>query len=161
MKRWGMLVGAAMLIVACDENPERALMLDDGPEHLAILDQAVVRALKNMTTDARSSRTTNSSGTGPSRSASRMVIYGYRRPSESTTAPNGDKFEYRSGMVTTGPPAYREPAKFAFLYGTVAARLRVPEGAGLWSGPMAACRQTADPGRRSISWRSSVNDLAS
>ena len=52
---------------------------------------------------------------------------------ESTTAPNGDEFEYRSGMVTTGPPAYREPAKFAFQYGTVAARLRVPEGAGLWS----------------------------
>src|SRR5262245_23925912 len=46
MRQWGMLVGAAMLIVACDENPQRALMLEEG-SHLAMLDQSLVRALKN------------------------------------------------------------------------------------------------------------------
>jgi beta-glucanase (GH16 family) len=37
-------------------------------------------------------------------------------------------------MVTTGPPPMREdaPAKLAFTYGGVEARLRVPEGRGLW-----------------------------
>lgn len=52
---------------------------------------------------------------------------------EPFTNDDGDEFGYRSGMVTTGPPTYEEDAKFAFTYGTVEARVRVPEGAGLWS----------------------------
>ena len=43
-------------------------------------------------------------------------------------------YDFRSGMVTTGPPPRREdaPAKLAFTYGSVEARLRVPAGRGLW-----------------------------
>ena len=47
---------------------------------------------------------------------------------------DGKSYEFRSGMVTTGPPPMREdePAKLAFTYGRVEARLRVPAGRGLW-----------------------------
>lgn len=48
---------------------------------------------------------------------------------------DGRPYDYRSGMVTTGPPPQSEddvPAKLAFTYGTVEARLRVPAGQGLW-----------------------------
>lgn len=46
---------------------------------------------------------------------------------------DGERYPYRSGMVTTGPPAYGEPARFDFTYGRVEARVRAPEGAGLWA----------------------------
>lgn len=49
-----------------------------------------------------------------------------------TTAPDGRVFPFRSGMVSTGPPRYREPARFAFTYGSVEVRLRTPAGQGLW-----------------------------
>ena len=47
---------------------------------------------------------------------------------------DGKSYEFRSGMVTTGPPPMQEdePAKLAFTYGSVEARLRVPAGRGLW-----------------------------
>lgn len=46
---------------------------------------------------------------------------------------DGNTYEFRSGMVTTGPPAQEDaPAKLAFTYGSVEARLRVPAGRGLW-----------------------------
>ncbi|MDO2933186.1 glycoside hydrolase family 16 protein [Paeniglutamicibacter sulfureus] len=44
----------------------------------------------------------------------------------------GKPFDYASGMVTTGPPAYDKPAKFAFTYGKVEVRLKMPAGRGLW-----------------------------
>lgn len=51
-----------------------------------------------------------------------------------TRGSDGELYPYRSGMVTTGPPTYRDSdSRFAFTYGTVEARVRVPEGAGLWS----------------------------
>ncbi len=51
-----------------------------------------------------------------------------------TTGADGERYPFRSGMVSTGPPAYTgSGARFAFTYGTVEARVRVPEGAGLWS----------------------------
>lgn len=47
---------------------------------------------------------------------------------------DGNPYDFRSGMVTTGPPPQDEdaPAKLAFTYGSVEARLRVPAGRGLW-----------------------------
>ncbi len=50
------------------------------------------------------------------------------------TRSEGESYEFRSGMVSTGPPPGDEeaPAKLAFTYGSVEARLRVPEGRGLW-----------------------------
>lgn len=50
-----------------------------------------------------------------------------------TKSPDGGEFPYRSGMVTTGPPRYEEPPRFAFTYGTVDVRFRAPAGRGLWS----------------------------
>lgn len=51
-----------------------------------------------------------------------------------TNGSDGKTYPYRSGMVTTGPPPQDEdaPAKLAFTYGSVEARLRVPAGQGLW-----------------------------
>lgn len=53
------------------------------------------------------------------------------RPVES---PEGGTFPYRSGMVSTGPDGYEDEreATFAFTYGVVEARIRVPAGTGLW-----------------------------
>lgn len=47
--------------------------------------------------------------------------------------PNGDRLSYRSGMISSGPAQRGGKPKFAFTYGTVEARLRVPAGKGLWS----------------------------
>ena len=41
-------------------------------------------------------------------------------------------FPYRSGMISTGGSQWMDPAKRAILYGYVEARIRVPEGRGLW-----------------------------
>ena len=51
-----------------------------------------------------------------------------------TQGSDGSSYDFRSGMVTTGPPAGEDdaPAKLAMTYGTVEARLRVPAGRGLW-----------------------------
>ena len=47
---------------------------------------------------------------------------------------DGGTLPYRSGMVTTGPRASRgdQASSFAFTYGFVEARVRMPVGAGLW-----------------------------
>jgi beta-glucanase (GH16 family) len=45
---------------------------------------------------------------------------------------DGEKYPYTSGMVTTAAPRYEEDARYAFTYGYVEARLRLPEGQGLW-----------------------------
>lgn len=46
---------------------------------------------------------------------------------------DGRTLPYRSGMVSTGPRASRaEISSFAFTYGFVEARVRMPAGAGLW-----------------------------
>ena len=51
----------------------------------------------------------------------------------STLGANGKRYDYRSGMVTTGSVAQKgSPAKFAFQYGYLEARVRIPSGAGLW-----------------------------
>jgi beta-glucanase (GH16 family) len=51
---------------------------------------------------------------------------------ETITSPDGDAFEFTSGMVTTGPPDYTAEPKFAFRYGGAEARVRVPAGAEFW-----------------------------
>ncbi len=51
---------------------------------------------------------------------------------EAVITPGAAEYDYSSGMVTSGPPQYRTPAKFAFRYGYVEARLRLPAGRGLW-----------------------------
>jgi beta-glucanase (GH16 family) len=50
-----------------------------------------------------------------------------------TRGSDGRDYEYRSGMVTTGPTdSDNSEAKVSWTYGTVEAHLRVPEGRGLW-----------------------------
>lgn len=48
------------------------------------------------------------------------------------TNSEGETFPYTSGMISSGPRRYQQPARFAFTYGYVEARLRLPEGQGLW-----------------------------
>ena len=48
-------------------------------------------------------------------------------------ASDGTTYPFRSGMVTTGPTVQDGEPKVAFTYGTVEARVRVPDGRGLWS----------------------------
>ena len=46
---------------------------------------------------------------------------------------DGKRYEYRSGMVTTGAVSEEgSKAKFAFRYGYLEARVSIPRGAGLW-----------------------------
>lgn len=45
---------------------------------------------------------------------------------------DGTTFPYTSGVVTTGPPTHGAEPKYAFTYGTVEVRFRIPRGAGLW-----------------------------
>jgi beta-glucanase (GH16 family) len=49
-----------------------------------------------------------------------------------TTGSNGKSYPFRSGMVTTGPRSQGGTSKFAFQYGSVEARVLLPEGRGLW-----------------------------
>jgi beta-glucanase (GH16 family) len=50
-----------------------------------------------------------------------------------TRGSDGKDYEYRSGMVTTGPANSDDDiGKVSWTYGTVEARVRVPEGRGLW-----------------------------
>ena len=49
-----------------------------------------------------------------------------------TRGSDGREYEYRSGMVTTGPTIRDSEAQMSWTYGTVEARLRVPAGRGLW-----------------------------
>lgn len=49
-----------------------------------------------------------------------------------TVTGDGDTFPYTSGVVTTGPPQHGAAPKYAFTYGTVEVRFRIPRGAGLW-----------------------------
>lgn len=46
---------------------------------------------------------------------------------------NGRHYDFVSGMVSSGPPVYLDPAKFAFTYGTVETRVRAPYGVGYWA----------------------------
>lgn len=48
------------------------------------------------------------------------------------TAPDGRRFPYASGMVSTGPPVHEGEPKLAFTYGTVEVGFRAPLGSGLW-----------------------------
>jgi beta-glucanase (GH16 family) len=45
---------------------------------------------------------------------------------------DGRTYPFVSGMISTGPPPGRRAPKFAFRYGWVQARIRVPSGRGLW-----------------------------
>jgi beta-glucanase (GH16 family) len=47
-------------------------------------------------------------------------------------APDGRRFRYASGMAMTGGRKHAKPPGFAFRYGFVEARARVPKGKGLW-----------------------------
>ena len=50
-----------------------------------------------------------------------------------TVGSDGRTYAYRSGMVTTGRTADSTPAaKFAYRYGYLEVRARIPRGAGLW-----------------------------
>jgi beta-glucanase (GH16 family) len=52
---------------------------------------------------------------------------------EPTRGSDGKDYEYRSGMVTTGPANSDDNVgKVSWTYGTVEARVRVPAGRGLW-----------------------------
>lgn len=51
---------------------------------------------------------------------------------ETVTPPDGKTFLYTSGMVSTGPRRYEGRSRFAFTYGYVEARLRLPREQGLW-----------------------------
>jgi beta-glucanase (GH16 family) len=46
---------------------------------------------------------------------------------------DGRTYSFVSGMISSGPTPRSSAPKFAFRYGRVEARLRVPAGAGLWS----------------------------
>jgi beta-glucanase (GH16 family) len=60
----------------------------------------------------------------------RARLYAERR---ATRGSNGKLYPYRSGMISSGPAPEGQPPKFAFRYGKVAMRARVPRGRGLWS----------------------------
>lgn len=53
---------------------------------------------------------------------------------QTVQAPDGTRFPFTSGMVTTGREQYETstPPRFAFQYGVVEVRARVPAGQGLW-----------------------------
>ncbi len=51
---------------------------------------------------------------------------------EDTEGVDGRRYDFSSGMVSTGPASYKLPAGFAFIYGYVEIRARVPSGPGLW-----------------------------
>lgn len=46
---------------------------------------------------------------------------------------DGRLYPFASGMISSGPPPGSSTPKFAFRYGRVEARMRVPAGPGLWS----------------------------
>lgn len=47
-------------------------------------------------------------------------------------AVNGKAYNYTSGMISTGPTNASTPAHFAFTYGYMEMRAKVPYGKGLW-----------------------------
>lgn len=51
---------------------------------------------------------------------------------QSVSASNGRAYEYTSGMVSTGPTEYQGRPLFAFTYGYVEVRAKIPAGKGLW-----------------------------
>lgn len=51
---------------------------------------------------------------------------------ERVMSPEGESFGHVSGMVSTGPRRTGDDPGFAFTYGRAEARIRVPEGDGLW-----------------------------
>lgn len=54
---------------------------------------------------------------------------------KSVLGSDGKRYAFTSGMVTTGraTDSLRRPPRFAFQYGRVVARMRMPAGQGLWS----------------------------
>jgi beta-glucanase (GH16 family) len=53
---------------------------------------------------------------------------------EAVMASDHHTYPFASGMISSGPAPGRRRAKFAFRYGRVEARIRVPTGQGLWPG---------------------------
>lgn len=51
---------------------------------------------------------------------------------ERAISSEGEEFEHVSGMLSSGPRRSGEVPGFAFTYGRAEARIRVPEGDGLW-----------------------------
>ena len=68
---------------------------------------------------------------GVSTAAGALRLTAARQPVRGS---DGTQYAYRSGMVMTGRSASdrRSAPKFAFTYGYLEARVRVPKGAGLW-----------------------------
>jgi beta-glucanase (GH16 family) len=56
-----------------------------------------------------------------------------RAEPRTTISPDGDRYRYASGMLTTGPRSSSSSAPFAFTYGRASIRMRAPVGRGLWS----------------------------
>lgn len=59
-----------------------------------------------------------------------LSLVAAKRP---TTAPDGTRFPYRSGMISSGPSYGSRTPKFAFRYGRAEMRARVPRGKGMWT----------------------------
>jgi beta-glucanase (GH16 family) len=60
----------------------------------------------------------------------KLTLTAERRP---TPGQGGRIYPYRSGMISSGPPAGSARSKFSFRYGKAEIRARVPAGRGLWS----------------------------
>jgi len=50
---------------------------------------------------------------------------------QTVTGTNGVTYDYTSGMVSTGP-SQGAPARFAYVYGFIEARMKLPAGRGYW-----------------------------
>jgi beta-glucanase (GH16 family) len=50
---------------------------------------------------------------------------------QTVTGSNGVTYNYTSGMVSTGP-SQGTPARFAYVYGFIEARMKLPAGKGFW-----------------------------
>ena len=46
---------------------------------------------------------------------------------------NGNRYEYVSGMISSGPRVFQGPSSFSFTYGTIEARVFAPRGNGHWA----------------------------
>ena len=71
-----------------------------------------------------------------------------RAQKENYVAPDGEKYKYTSGMITTGKDKWdtTTPAKFTYQYGYMEMRAKVPHGQGLWSAFWTLPWVKSDPG---------------
>jgi len=71
-----------------------------------------------------------------------------RARKENYVAPDGKKYKYTSGMITTGKDKWdtTTPAKFSYQYGYMEMRAKVPHGQGLWSAFWSLPWVKSDPG---------------